>query len=148
MDTSPNIFNWPALAAGCSALIICLAIQGVVVVLLLLKLKPRMRRLSAQKRHVAAHAFFCIAILSLLMAHLTQMYIWGLFLYVPGIMTNVHTAMLFAGSTYTTVGFTNDTLPTQWQLLAVIMATTGLFAFSWSTSAMFSLSQPLYQAES
>ncbi len=62
-------------------------------------------------------------------------------------VNNIHTAVLLAGSTYTTVGFASVTLPLHWQLLEVTMAVTGLFAFAWSTSIMYALSQQLYRAE-
>jgi hypothetical protein len=58
-----------------------------------------------------------------------------------------HQAMVYAGSTYTTVGFISDPLPTQWQLLSVIMAVSGLLSFGWSTAVMFILSQALFPAE-
>jgi hypothetical protein len=51
---------------------------------------------------------------------------------------------MLAGSSYTTVGFISDALPVEWQLLIVIMATSGVFAFGWSTSIMFSLSRFVY----
>lgn len=147
MDTSPDIFNGPALFIGCAALLLCLVVQGSTVVLVMTRFKPRVRALAKAHRSVPAHMFFLGAILTLLMSHLAQMYIWALFLHVPGIIGNIHQAILFAGSTYTTVGFSNDNLPLQWQLLAVIMATTGLFAFAWSTSIMYAMSQQLYPAE-
>ena len=52
-----------------------------------------------------------------------------------------------AGSTYTTVGFANDQLPYKWQLITIIMATSGLFSFGWSTSVMFLLAQTLYPSQ-
>ena len=45
------------------------------------------------------------------------------------------------------MGFTNDTLPERWQLLEVIMAVSGLFAFAWSTSIFYGLSQQIYREE-
>lgn len=147
MDDQVDVYNWPALAVGSSAMFACLAIQGIVVILLMTQINPRMHRLIGQNRKISAHSLFCCAILALLVSHLAQMYVWAIFLYSLGIMENPHKAVLFAGSTYTTVGFITDALPMHWQLLGVIMATTGLFAFAWSTSTMFALSKPLYKFE-
>ena len=147
MDTPTTIFNWQALVIGSAALLLCLLMQGSTVVLVMTKFKPRIRVLAKGRRSFMAHVLFLGSILILLMSHLAQIYIWALFLYAPDIMSNIHRAVLFAGSTYTTVGFSNDNLPLQWQLLAVIMATTGLFAFAWSTSIMYALSQQLYPSE-
>lgn len=147
MDSTPNIFNGPALVIGCAAMMLCLSMQGSTVVVVMTVFKSRIRSRVALGRNIAAHAFFFAAILTLLMSHLVQIYIWSWFLYLAGIIGNIHTAVLLAGSTYTTVGFATDNLPLQWQLLAVIMAVTGLFAFAWSTSIMYGLSQQLYRAE-
>lgn len=109
------------------------------------QLKPRPR--APQTRGGLAHLLFFASIVILLMSHLAQILIWPMFLYWPGIMPNPNHAVLLAGSTYTTVGFVTDTLPEQWQLLEVIMAVTGLFAFAWSTSIFYALSQQLYREE-
>lgn len=147
MNNAPDIFNGPALVVGCSAMLLCLLVQGGTVVLVMTQFKTRIRNLVFAKRNFTAHLMFFSAILILLMSHITQIYIWGLFLFMPGILDNIHQAMLLAGSTYTTVGFANDNLALQWQLLSVTMAITGLFAFAWSTSIMYGLSQQLYRVE-
>lgn len=147
MTASPDIFNGPAMAIGCSALLLCLSVQGSTVVLVMTQFKNRIRALAIGKQNVTAHLLFFSAIFILLMSHFAQIYIWGLFLFLPGIMSNTHQAILLAGSTYTTVGFITDNLPLQWQLLSVTMAITGLFAFAWSTSIMYALSQQLYRVE-
>lgn len=139
--------NAPAMLMGCAALLLCITVQGSTVALVMGQLKPRLRTLAARKRSGLAHLVFFSCIVILLISHLSQILIWAMFLYLPGIMSNPHHAVLMAGSTYTTVGFVNDTLTERWQLLAVIMAVTGLFAFAWSTSILYALSQQIYPAE-
>ena len=147
MDQPVDVLNAPALLVGCAALLLCIAVQGSTVALVMGKLKPKLRALVVQNRSGMAHLLFFSCILTLLMSHLTQIMIWAAFLYWPGIMANPHHAVLLAGSTYTTVGFTNDTLPARWKLLEVIMAVSGLFAFAWSTSIFYGLSQQIYREE-
>lgn len=147
IDSSSAIFNGPALIIGCSALLMCLVVQGGTVVLVMTQFKNRIRGLVSATRSLAAHVLFFGSIIILLLSHIVQIYIWGLFLYLPGIVPNIHKAMILAGSTYTTVGFAADNLDLQWQLLSVTMAVTGLFAFAWSTSIMYALSQQLYRSE-
>ena len=84
---------------------------------------------------------------TILVSHLVQIYMWGSALNMFDIITNRHQAMVFAGSTYTTVGFVSDPLSVQWQLMTVIMAASGLFSFGWSTAVMFLLSQALFPSE-
>jgi hypothetical protein len=147
LDQPVDVLNAPALLVGCAALLLCIAVQGSTVALVMGKLKPKLRALVVQNRSGMAHLLFFSCILTLLMSHLTQIMIWSWFLYWPGIMTNPHHAVLLSGSTYTTVGFVNDTLPERWQLLEVIMAVSGLFAFAWSTSIFYGLSQQIYREE-
>ena len=147
LNDSHEVFNGPSLAIGISALLSCLTVQGGAVVLVMIEFKKRIRSLVDQGRIVMAHAPFFAAIITLLMSHMVQIFIWARFLYYPGIVPDIHQAVILSGSTYTTVGFATDNLPIQWQLLSVIMAVTGLFAFAWSTSSMYALSQQLYRAE-
>ena len=147
MDQTVDILNWPAMLIGCAALLLCIAMQGSTVALVMGKLKPKLRALAEQNRDALAHLVFFGSILVLLASHIGQILLWAIFLYTPGIMANPHHAILLAGSTYTTVGFANDTLAEQWQMLEVIMAVTGLFAFAWSTSILYALSQQIYPSE-
>ncbi len=39
--------------------------------------------------------------------------------------------------TYTTLGYGEGTLPKAWRLLAPMIAISGLFAFGWTTGALF-----------
>jgi hypothetical protein len=43
---------------------------------------------------------------------------------------------LFAGNTYTTVGYGDFVLPNGWRMLAPIIAMSGLFTFGWSGSVL------------
>lgn len=147
MDEPVDIMNAQAMLVGCAALLTCITVQGGTVALVMGQMKPRLRTLAQVKRMGLAHLMFFASIVILLMSHLAQIMIWSMVLYWPGIMSNPHHAVLLAGSTYTTVGFADDTLPQRWQLLEVIMAVTGLFAFAWSTSIFYALSQQLYRVE-
>ncbi|MBU3732052.1 MAG: hypothetical protein FGM26_11000 [Beijerinckiaceae bacterium] len=145
--TENDVFNFQALILGSVTMLVCLFCQAVTVGLTTTKIKPQIGKLAAAKRIWIAQAVFFGSALILLCSHLFQIYLWGYSLYWAGVIKDPHTAMVFAGSTYTTVGFVNDPLPIGWQLLTIIMATTGLFSFGWSTSVMFLLSQTLYPAE-
>ena len=146
-NASPEVFNLPALAIGCLTMLLCLTIQASAAHTVSLKMKPLIQQFIEKRHGYLAQAIFLCSALLLLMSHLFQIYIWGLLLYETGVMANEHQAMVFAGSTYTTVGFTNDPLPLNWQLVTIIMATSGLFSFGWSTSVMFLLAQTLYPSQ-
>ncbi len=142
-----DIFNTPALLFGSLVMVVCLIVQGLAVVIVMNPVKSRIRRLVSQRSFIVAQCVFFGGAVILLLSHLAQIYAWGLSLNLTGILLNQHQAMLFAGSTYTTVGFVDDPLAQDWQLAAIIMATNGFFSFAWSTSAMFGLSRVLYPGE-
>lgn len=140
-------FNWHALLLGSVTRMMCLAIQASFVVLVMAAIKPRIKTLTASRKAFRAHGYFYLAMLILLTGHLLQICIWGFALYLFDIVPNQHDAFTLAGSTYTTVGFVSLPMPWDWQLLLIIMATSGLFSFAWSTSNMFNLTRVIYPVE-
>ena len=141
------VFNFDALILGCATILLCLIIQALFVMVVTSKFKSGVRQLVNGDRWVLAQIVFFAGILVLLISHLVQIYIWGLSLNLFDIIPDQHQAMVFAGSTYTTVGFVTDPLPVHWQLMTVIMAASGFFSFGWSTAVMFLLSQALFPSE-
>lgn len=149
MNTTPvnYVFNFDALILGCTTILLCLIVQALFVTLVTTKFKNGVRQLVNANRLTLAQVVFFAGILLLLVSHLVQIYIWGLSLTIFDIIPNQHQAMVFAGSSYTTVGFVTDPLPVHWQLMTVIMAASGFFSFGWSTAIMFLLSQALFPSE-
>jgi hypothetical protein len=146
--TAPNyVFNFDALILGCAMILLCLIIQALFVMVVTSKFKSGVQQLVSSDRWVLAQIVFFAGILLLLISHLVQIYVWGLSLTLFDIIPNQHQAMVFAGSTYTTVGFVTDPLSVHWQLITVIMAASGFFSFGWSTAVMFLLSQALFPSE-
>ncbi len=142
-----EVFNLRALIFGSMTMLVCLIVQASGAHIVTLKLKPIIGRYENAHQHYLAQLVFLASALILLAFHLLQIYIWGMALVWSGAESNPHRAMVFAGSTYTTVGFANDQLPFGWQLATIIMATSGLFSFGWSTSVMFLLAQTLYPSQ-
>jgi hypothetical protein len=142
-----DVFNLQALLMGGLVLVICVVIQSLFVLLAVSKCKPNIQLLMSKNKTFLAHFIFLLGIVILLTSHLLQIYVWGLSLNLYGVIDSLHSAMVYAGSTYTTVGFITDPLPTQWQLLSIIMAVSGLFAFGWSTAVVFIISQALFPVE-
>lgn len=142
-----EVFNLRALIFGAATMLVCLIVQASGAHIVTQKLKTIIGRYETAHHHYRAQLVFLASALILLAFHLLQIYIWGMALVWSGAEKNAHQAMVFAGSTYTTVGFANDQLPYSWQLVTIIMATSGLFSFGWSTSVMFLLAQTLYPSQ-
>jgi len=142
-----DVFNLQALLMGGLVLVICVVIQSLFVLLAVSKCKPNIQLLISKNKTFLAHFIFLLGIVILLTSHLFQIYVWGFSLNLYGVIDSLHNAMVYAGSTYTTVGFITDPLPTKWQLLSIIIAVSGLFSFGWSTAVVFIISQALFPVE-
>jgi hypothetical protein len=75
----------------------------------------------------------------LLFLHIGEIFIWAAALTYSGLLSDWRTAGFFAGNTYTTLGYGTFVLPPKWEMLAPIMAISGLFTFGWSASVLVDL---------
>lgn len=82
---------------------------------------------------------FLVAAFVLSMAHIVEILLLGYSIHWLGLVPNIHHALVFAGSTYTTVGFGTDPLQPTWQLVMVTMALSGLLTIAWTTSVLFGM---------
>ncbi len=76
------------------------------------------------------------SILLLLALHLSETVVWASALVYGGLVPSWRAAGFFAGNTYTTVGYGTFVLPAGWEMLAPIIAISGLFTFGWSGSVL------------
>jgi hypothetical protein len=96
----------------------------------------RSRLIMQRPRTWRADVLMLGAILCLLLLHLTETVVWATSLVYGGLVPSWRAAGFFAGNTYTTVGYGNVVLPPGWEMLAPIIAISGLFTFGWSGSVL------------
>lgn len=97
------------------------------------------RRVAAVMRHPSAwHSDLLMAslVFQLLALHLFEVFIWAVALVESGLASDWRAAGFFAGNTYTTLGYGEFILPLRYQMVAPIMAISGLFTFGWSGSVL------------
>ncbi len=97
------------------------------------------RRVHSVLRHPSLwHADLLMGsiIFLLLTLHLFEIFLWSAALVFSGLIPNWHEAGFFAGNTYTTIGYGNFVLASAWEMVAPIMAISGLFTFGWSGSVL------------
>ena len=75
----------------------------------------------------------------LILVHLAEISIWGLFYYWQGCLPDAESAFYFPGATYTTVGYGDLVLAQPWRIVAPIEALTGILMCGVSTSAFFAV---------
>lgn len=99
------------------------------------------------KKHFGTVPFaFYVTAFVLTISHLIEILIWGYALSWSGLISNTHRAIVFAGSTYTTVGYGANPLPVEWDLVMVVIALNGMVAFGWSISVLFGMTQVVNSA--
>lgn len=77
----------------------------------------------------------------LILIHLVEISVWGLFYLWQGCMPDAETALYFSGVTYTTVGYGDLVLPKPWRMLAPLEALTGMLMGGLSTGLFFAFVQ-------
>jgi hypothetical protein len=75
----------------------------------------------------------------LILIHLVEISIWGLFYFWQGCLPDAESAFYFSGVTYTTVGYGELVLPKPWRVLAPLEALTGILMCGLSTGLFFAV---------
>ncbi len=80
-----------------------------------------------------------IAVLFVLLVHTTNVWLWASVFWFAGAFTEFEPALYFSLVAFTTVGFGDLTLGTDWRLLSGLTAANGFLTFGWSTAYMVEL---------
>ncbi|MBS0321972.1 MAG: hypothetical protein JSR18_15620 [Proteobacteria bacterium] len=96
----------------------------------------REKQLSDRAQPWRAHLLMVIAVASLLILHVAENVFWTVVLAETGLIPDWRAAGFFVGNTYTTIGYGTFLLPPKWEMLAPIIAISGLFTFGWSGSVL------------
>ena len=82
----------------------------------------------------------------LVLLHLAEISIWGLFYLWRGCLPDVETAFYFSGVTYTTMGYGDVVLAKPWRLLAPVEGLMGVLMCGLSTGYFFVVLSRIYQS--
>jgi hypothetical protein len=82
---------------------------------------------------------FSVLVLLLLATHMTEIGLWAATLLLAGAIPNFRDAAYYVAVTYTTLGYEEALLPSDWRSVAPLIAISGLFAFGWTTGTLFNL---------
>jgi len=75
----------------------------------------------------------------LILVHLAEIAVWGLFYSWQGCLPDAESAFYFSGITYTTLGYGDLVLPKPWRMLAPVEAMTGILMCGLSTGLFFAV---------
>lgn len=82
----------------------------------------------------------------LILLHLAEISVWGLFYWWRGCLPDAETAFYFSGVTYTTLGYGDVVLVKPWRLLGPIEGLMGILMFSLSTGYFFVVVSYIHQS--
>lgn len=140
-NSSNAVFNFEALLFGGAALFAILVFHALYMYVVENRYEKITDNLLHNKRFGWIRPVFYVMAFILTMSHLVEIYIWGLVLNAFGLVPDMHQAMVFAGSAYTTVGYGTNPLPMSWDLVMVVIALSGMVTFGWSISVLVSMTQ-------
>ena len=97
-------------------------------------------RILARPKSWRADVLMSCAVFLLLALHVLEIFVWAAALVFAGLVPDWRTAGLFAGNTYTTLGYAGSfVLPRGLGMVAPLIAISGLFTFGWSGSVLVDL---------
>ena len=76
---------------------------------------------------------------SLILIHLAEISVWGMFYFWKGCLPDAESAFYFAGVTYTTVGYGDLVLAKPWRMLGPVEGLTGILMCGLSTGLFFAV---------
>jgi len=136
----------PGYLLGGAMLMVVMVFHGLVLLQIAKRYEVKTFLYLAEKKYSAVAYCFYVSVFCLFLTHLAEILIWGFALYGFKLLPALGESILFAGSTYTAMGFMEDILPYGWKMLAIVIAFSGMFAFAWTASAMISMTKNFRQA--
>lgn len=100
-----------------------------------------------EKNEIRRQFYFGHLVILMLITHITEVLLIALVLFGIHAFHDLRTAFYFTGETYTTLGFGDILLPTDWRQLALFIAMSGLFSFGWSTGVLVNIVGKNYEAQ-
>jgi voltage-gated potassium channel Kch len=80
--------------------------------------------------------------------HLVEISFWAFFYTLKEGMPDVESALYFSAVTYTTTGYGDVLLPSEWHLVGAVEALTGILMCGWSAAFFFAIVARIYQTKS
>ena len=80
----------------------------------------------------------------LILIHLAEISIWGLFYLWRGCLPDAETAFYFSGATYTTIGYGDVVLAKPWRMLAPVEGLIGILMCGLSAGLFFAVVSKIY----
>jgi hypothetical protein len=103
------------------------------------------QRKERPSRLLGAELLMARLVGSLLLLHLAEAAVWGLFFVLVGALPDLETAAYVSLTSYTTVGYGDIVLPQPWRMLGPIEAAVGVLMLGWSTGVLVAVIGTIYR---
>jgi hypothetical protein len=90
--------------------------------------------------------FICLAAWIILL-HLVEIAAWALFFVWQRAIPDPQSAIYFSAVTYTTTGYGDIVLPSEWRLVGSVEALTGILMCGWSTGFFVAVVNRMFEAD-
>ena len=101
---------------------------------------PRvMRWARAHLRRFSNTGFIIFGVLFIMLAHTIEVWIWAVVLRLTGAVQGLEPSVYFSLVSFTTLGFGDITLSSDWRLMSALIGANGFLLFGWSTAYMVEL---------
>ena len=98
-----------------------------------------MQAARAHLRRFSDTGFIIVGVLYIMLAHTIEVWLWAIVLMLTGAVSGLEASVYFSLVCFTTLGFGDITLATDWRLLSALIGANGFLVFGWSTAYMVEL---------
>lgn len=103
---------------------------------------------SLVRESVLREAFFVVqVVVALLLIHLVTNLLWGLFIWLMGVIPTYRNSLFYSLENYTSLGLTRVQVDETWRTLAPLISLSGVFCLGWSTAILVSLFGHVYMTK-
>lgn len=138
---------WSQISLGCFLVLVTTVIHGAATAVALMVLKKTGHLVHWDKTSAVQRPFMVGAlVVSLFLVTVLDAVIWAFVYLRVGAIEHAETALYFSMVTFTTLGYGDVTLSSDWRLLASFEAANGIIMFGWSTALVAAFIQRLAPA--
>ncbi len=132
---------------GLTLTICTLIIHSIGMYLVMHRFEVNWARYLNEENEFRRQFYFGHLVMLMLITHLLEVLLIAAVLFGIHAFADLRTAFYFTGETYTTLGYGDILLPTDWRQMALFIAMSGLFSFGWSTGVLVSIVGKTYEAQ-
>src|SRR5262245_20101844 len=108
----------------------------------------RLRRHESTQRFWRGTWLFIHVAAWMVLLHLAEISVWAAFYFLRGALSDLPSALYFSAVTYTTTGYGDLVLPTEWRLVGGVEALTGILMCGWTAGFFFAVVNRVYSTQS